>query len=133
LPLAAKKRLYAIGFVWDSGERRQEKGFAALKNFKAREGHCLAYCDETGFKLGHWVNNQRNNKNKMSAERRVRLITGFNALNGRFAFLVGYIFLFNPDALTCDRNTSLPDQQIRTFCQELKVSITSPRSILDPG
>ena len=90
-----KRRLDAIGFVWDSHERRWEKGFAALKKFKAREGHCLvpnSYSDETRFKLGHWVNNQRNNK-QMSAERRMRLTkigfvwsvnetwdAGFNAL-----------------------------------------------------
>jgi hypothetical protein len=71
-----KRRLDAIGFVWDLLERRWEKDFAALKKFKAREGHCLVpypYSDGNGSNLGHWVNTQRNNKNKMSAERQMRL------------------------------------------------------------
>src|SRR5262245_10055865 len=58
-----KRRLDALGFVWDSHERHWERGFAALKKFKAREGHCLVpwlYSDGNGFNLGRWVNTQRN-------------------------------------------------------------------------
>ena len=35
-----KQRLDAIEFVWDPDESAWEEGFAALKTFKAREGHC---------------------------------------------------------------------------------------------
>jgi predicted helicase len=35
-----RQRLDAIGFVWDPQTASWEEGFAALKNFKAREGHC---------------------------------------------------------------------------------------------
>ena len=35
-----KKRLNAIGFVWDAHDAAWEQGFAALTKFKARKGHC---------------------------------------------------------------------------------------------
>jgi hypothetical protein len=62
-----KRRLDAIGFVWDLQAKRWEKNFAALKKFKAREGHCVvpySYSDGNGFNLGRWVETQRSNKNK---------------------------------------------------------------------
>ena len=36
-----RRRLDAIGFVWDTRESAWEEGFAALTSFKACEGHCL--------------------------------------------------------------------------------------------
>ena len=36
-----KQRLDGLGFVWDPLEAAWQKGFAALKRFQAREGHCL--------------------------------------------------------------------------------------------
>jgi Helicase associated domain len=63
-----KKRLNAIGFVWDWYERHWEKGFAALKQFKACEGHRLvpnSNSDGKRFKLGHWVSRRRHRKNKL--------------------------------------------------------------------
>src|SRR5262245_8241092 len=40
LPPKRKKRLNAIGFIWDDHEHAWEQGFAALVKFKVREGHC---------------------------------------------------------------------------------------------
>src|SRR6185369_13750140 len=36
-----KRRLDAIGFVWDLQERHWEKGLAAVEKSKTGEGHCL--------------------------------------------------------------------------------------------
>ena len=59
-----RMRLTKIGFVWNVNET-WDAGFNALKQFKAREGHCLvplAYSDGTRFKLGRWVSRQRMQK-----------------------------------------------------------------------
>src|SRR3989442_14760729 len=52
-----------------------ETGFAALKDFKSREGHCRVPRghQEGSFKLGTWVVNQRNRRGALSVERRRRL------------------------------------------------------------
>jgi hypothetical protein len=52
-----------------------ERGFAALKAFEAREGHCLVPAQhiEGTLKLGYWISVQRRNRNKMSEERKRRL------------------------------------------------------------
>jgi Helicase associated domain len=70
-----RQRLDAIGFVWDEIEVWWEEGFAALKAFKEREGHCRLPHDhiEGIFKLGRWVGYQRKRKDIMSAERKQRL------------------------------------------------------------
>jgi glutathione S-transferase len=52
-----------------------EQNFAALLEFKRREGHCrvkIVY-KENDLKLGWWVATQRRNRKEMSAERRGRL------------------------------------------------------------
>jgi NTP pyrophosphatase (non-canonical NTP hydrolase) len=71
------RRLDAIGFVWDPLESSWEKGFAALKKFKTREGHCLMPINhiEEAFKLGQWVSDQRTTRRRdfLSAERIRRL------------------------------------------------------------
>jgi Helicase associated domain len=70
-----RKRLDAIGFVWDPLESAWEKGFASLTKFKAREGHCRVpqrHVEGT-FRLGQWVSVQRHGRDTMSAERRQRL------------------------------------------------------------
>ena len=75
-----KARLNELGFIWSRPDWLWEKGFAALKAFKAREGHCLvpALHIEGEHKLGYWVGTQRRKKNKMSNERKQRLNrTGF--------------------------------------------------------
>ena len=75
MPAERKRRLDAIGFVWDTLESTWEEGFAALTTFKTREGHCLVPLSrvEGRFKLGTWVGRQRENKDTMSADRRQRL------------------------------------------------------------
>jgi superfamily II DNA or RNA helicase len=75
LPVERRKRLDAIGFTWDVIDEGWEKGFAALKSFKAREGHCNVHQAhiESAFKLGQWVSERRKNRHSMSLERRQRL------------------------------------------------------------
>ena len=70
-----KQRFDAIGFVWDPFESAWEAGFAELKKFEAREGHCRVPDDhvEGTHKLGVWVGTQRANKDTIPAERRQRL------------------------------------------------------------
>jgi hypothetical protein len=56
-------------------KRRWERGFAALRKFRAREGHCCPsrrYV-EGGFNLGQWVSVQRYHKGLLSTERKRRL------------------------------------------------------------
>ena len=76
MPAERRKRLDAIGFVWDPLEEAWEEGFAALKKFKAREGHCLvpeAHVEGT-FKLGTVGRvTSADPRDTMSAERRQRL------------------------------------------------------------
>jgi len=75
LPLQRQRRLDAIGFVWDWQEHQWERGFLALFEFKRREGHCRVPQShvEGKYRLGQWVNMQRRNKKRMSAERMARL------------------------------------------------------------
>jgi hypothetical protein len=75
VPIKRKRRLDAIGFVWDWREYRWEQNFAALLKFERREGHCCVstYHRNGDLKLGWWVATQRRNKKEMSPERRARL------------------------------------------------------------
>jgi hypothetical protein len=70
-----RQRLEDLDFVWDPFAAAWEDGFSMLQQFKAREGHFRAPKGhkEEGFALGTWVQNQRNTKEAMSAERRQRL------------------------------------------------------------
>ena len=70
-----KRRLNAIGFVWDWRDHVWEQGFAALLRFKRREGHCRVpiFHSEGNHRLGWWVSTQRKNRKEMSAERKARL------------------------------------------------------------
>jgi hypothetical protein len=70
-----RRRLDAVGFVWDPYEVEWEKNCALLKGFKSREGHCRVPRghQEGNFRLGTWVVNQHNRKNTLSAERKQRL------------------------------------------------------------
>jgi hypothetical protein len=74
LSIERKRRLDAIGFVWDWLDHLWEQNFSALKKFKRRKGHCCVpiIYKEGDLKLGWWVATQRRNRNKMSAERRAR-------------------------------------------------------------
>ena len=89
LPLERKRRLDAIGFVWDWRDYLWEQNFAALLNFKRREGHCCVptFHSEGDLKLGYWVATQRRNKKQMSTERRTRL----NKLDFAWSVLMGPI------------------------------------------
>ena len=70
-----QQRLDEIGFIWEPFADDWEEGFAALRVFKAREGHCgvRKLHIEGTFKLGQWVDRQRQPKTKISPERRQRL------------------------------------------------------------
>ena len=70
-----KARLNELGFIWSRADWLWENAFAALKAFKAREGHCFvpALHIEGDLKLGYWVSTQRRKKNIMSNERKQRL------------------------------------------------------------
>jgi len=72
MSMASRRQLDAIGFVWDSYESAWERGFAALKQFKAREKHCRVprIHREGAFNLGTWVVNQRNRKDALFVQRR---------------------------------------------------------------
>ena len=75
LSVERKRRLNAIGFVWDWREYLWEQNFVALLKFKRREGHCCVptFHREDDFKLGWWVATQRRNRKEMSPERSARL------------------------------------------------------------
>ena len=75
VPVERKRRLDAIGFVWDCRDQLWEQNFAALLKFKRREGHCCVptYYRKGNLKLGWWVATQRRNRKEMSPERRARL------------------------------------------------------------
>jgi helicase associated protein len=75
LPIDRKRRLDAIGFVWDWRDDLWEQNFAALLKFKRRKGHCCVPTlhRESDLKLGWWVATQRRNWKEMLAERRARL------------------------------------------------------------
>jgi len=79
LPAKRKRRLNAVGFVWNWRDYLWDRGFTALLKFKRREGHCRvpASHSEENYKLGDWVSTQRRYKKiyneEMSAERKARL------------------------------------------------------------
>ena len=75
LPFERKRRLEAIGFVWDWIGYRWEQGFTALVKFKRREGHCRVpiFHSEGDHKLGWWVSTQRQRRKELSARRKARL------------------------------------------------------------
>ncbi|MDC0860772.1 Helicase associated domain protein, partial [Planktomarina temperata] len=70
-----KQRLDDIGFIWETIAEAWEEGFNNLLQFKEVEGHCKVpgMFKLNGFKLGIWANNNRANRDSMSAERKQRL------------------------------------------------------------
>jgi hypothetical protein len=72
-----RARLDALGFVWEVLTTKWEEGFRALELYRQTNGHCrvpLRYRDSTtGYRLGRWVQKQREAEETLSPERRVRL------------------------------------------------------------
>jgi hypothetical protein len=65
------QRLDAIGFVWNTNSAAWSEGYSKLAAFKAREGHLRVPVKhkEDNFRLGSWVNAQRNSRHSLNAER----------------------------------------------------------------
>src|SRR5207249_5056195 len=72
---ACRRQLDAIKFDCDPREDAWEKGFAALKQFKAREKHCRVprRHQEGAFNLGMWSSEERRGGETRSVQRRQRL------------------------------------------------------------
>jgi superfamily II DNA or RNA helicase len=70
-----RQKLNELGFVWDAREEAWEEGFNCLKTYKDRNGHCQVPINhkENGFRLGAWIDRQRQSKETMPHERRQRL------------------------------------------------------------
>jgi hypothetical protein len=75
LPAEQRQRLDDIGFVFDILSNQWEEGFRYLKIYHERQGHCAVPTKhkENGYPLGQWINVQRRDKDKLSAERRQKL------------------------------------------------------------
>jgi superfamily II DNA or RNA helicase len=71
MPINHRHLLGAMGFDWDGFDNLWEEGVAALKMFKAREGHCRVprHHREQIFRLGQWVKEQRKSGRAMPANR----------------------------------------------------------------
>ena len=75
-----RHRLEAIGVIWSSRDYAWERGFDRARVFFEEYGHLSvreAYRDDSGFGLGRWIRQQRDDyakgSPKLSAERIVRL------------------------------------------------------------
>jgi hypothetical protein len=68
-------RLNGLGFVWDPFDAAWQRGLAALRQFKSREGHARVPEShvEVAYKLGAWVKEQRRKENAMIASRKEQL------------------------------------------------------------
>ena len=89
-----KRRLNAIGFVWNWRDYLWDRGFMALLKFKRREGHCHVSIlhREGNYKLGYWVSTQRRKRKELSAER----------VRSRSSYLICQ------DVITCLADTASP-------------------------
>jgi hypothetical protein len=74
-PSCAAMKAKADSQPSNPSELAWENGFAALKQFKAREKHCRVPRKhrEGACNLGTWVVNQRNRRHTLSVQRRQRL------------------------------------------------------------
>ena len=72
-----RRRLEELpGWSWDVLSHQWEEGFSHLKQFSEREGHCRVsqrYKTDDGYRLGQWVQFQRETRDKMDPDRRRRL------------------------------------------------------------
>jgi len=63
LPPSKVERLHKLGFAWDTSDENWETGFENLRRFIEENGHAkvpIKYKNNDGFKLGMWVNRQKN-------------------------------------------------------------------------
>jgi superfamily II DNA or RNA helicase len=69
------KRLNSLGFSWDPHAELWEQNFAALQEFRKREGHCRVFTRRKvdGLNLSHWVNAQRRKKDRLTPDQVKRL------------------------------------------------------------
>ena len=77
--------LDSLGFSWDPRIEQWEEAFAALQQFRIREGHCRVTPDhvEDGLNLGVWVSTQRQKQDRLSAEQICKLASLGFSLNPR--------------------------------------------------
>jgi len=75
LPSEQIRRLNSLGFNWDLNAEQWEQNFAALQEFRKREGHCRVVVkhQEGGLNLGGWVSAQRLKKDSLTPDRLKRL------------------------------------------------------------
>ncbi len=77
MPQERRARLGALpGWTWDPFEDLWETQFAAVAAFVAEQGHARvprSYVSPAGYKLGTWVQGQRDNRDEMPDDRRIRL------------------------------------------------------------
>lgn len=69
------ERLNAMGFIWNTHVDQWEESFAALKSFHKKQGNCKVERNVVigGLKLGAWVINQRQRKERLTPEQIKRL------------------------------------------------------------
>ena len=70
------RRLNELGFIWDVLSSQWEEGYRALKKYKEVNGNTsmsMAYVTEDGYRLGVFAQSQRQNRAKLSEDRRLRL------------------------------------------------------------
>jgi Fe2+ transport system protein FeoA len=71
-----KARLDELGFIWDALTHKWEEGYQHLEAYVSERGDCkvtLRHRSADGFRVGVWVNKQRQKRNKLSPERKARL------------------------------------------------------------
>ena len=71
-----KNKLDLLNFIWNILDQKWEKGFAHLKTFlenKFTEEISANYISEDGYRLGAWVQGQRQKKDTLPEERKSRL------------------------------------------------------------
>jgi predicted helicase len=70
-----RQRLEELGFVWDARDSDWHEGFRYLTMYRERAGHCRvpALHKEDGYRLGRWVDKQRQRRGGLSEERKRRL------------------------------------------------------------
>ena len=76
MPIEQKARLATLGFIWDPYAANWKEGFQHLQSFVREHGHCRVpqgYATADGYRLGVWVHNKRQHKDKVSEERKARL------------------------------------------------------------